>query len=108
VLLFESLIDAGLFHVLQEDEFNVNCFDLGPLKRIVIGHDCREGSYGWFCDKVYVRNLKTCTEYYFQCGKWMSSTEVDQLTLREFSVASVSQYKGEASSLKNKYSSLLL
>ena len=36
----------------QEDVFHLEAFDVGPLDKIVIGHERREMEFSWFLEKV--------------------------------------------------------
>lgn len=69
-------------------------YDVGPLKKIGIGHQRREVGFGWFLDRIYVQNLKTKMEYYVPCEKWLSSRDGDGRTFKEFAVSSSMRFKG--------------
>ena len=61
------------------DEFGIEAFDVGELKKITIGHDGVGFGSGWYLDNVVVRDQTLRNkEYKFQCGKWLD--KVDHLS----------------------------
>ena len=67
----------GAFERASVDSFQVECVDLGEISRIEVGHDNKGLGADWFLDKVVVKNGKG-KQWYFLCGRWLSSTEDDK------------------------------
>ncbi|ELU03454.1 hypothetical protein CAPTEDRAFT_227139 [Capitella teleta] len=101
IYLEDSKLHKVPFQKGQEDEFRVKCFDLGRLKRIIIGHDRKQIACGWFLDRVRVRDLKARVEYLVLCDKWLSSTDGDGITFKEFPVTGASGYKDVSAEVDN-------
>ncbi|XP_033845859.1 lipoxygenase homology domain-containing protein 1-like [Periophthalmus magnuspinnatus] len=66
------------------DEFTVEAVDLGPLKKIRIGHDnCGGGSAGWFLDWVDIDAQSLGQKLRFPCGRWLDRGEDDGAIVRD-------------------------
>uniref|UniRef100_A0A3P8UHJ0 Lipoxygenase homology PLAT domains 1 n=1 Tax=Cynoglossus semilaevis TaxID=244447 RepID=A0A3P8UHJ0_CYNSE len=64
------------------DEFTVEAVDLGPLKKLRIGHNnC--GSAGWFLDWVEVDAPSMGQKLRFPCGRWLDKGEDDGVIVRD-------------------------
>ncbi|KAG8545266.1 hypothetical protein GDO81_021178, partial [Engystomops pustulosus] len=59
------------------DVFTVEAVDIGPLKKIKIGHDNKGSSAGWFLDWVEVDAPSLGQRLKFPCGRWLDKTEDD-------------------------------
>uniref|UniRef100_A0A3B3ZLT1 PLAT domain-containing protein n=1 Tax=Periophthalmus magnuspinnatus TaxID=409849 RepID=A0A3B3ZLT1_9GOBI len=59
------------------DEFTVEAVDLGPLKKIRIGHD------GWFLDWVDIDAQSLGQKLRFPCGRWLDRGEDDGAIVRD-------------------------
>jgi hypothetical protein len=67
----------------QEDLFGITCVDVGTPTKIRIRHDNSGFGPSWFLDKVIIRNEKDQKDYFFLCGKWLSTSEEDKKIERE-------------------------
>ncbi|XP_043937953.1 lipoxygenase homology domain-containing protein 1 isoform X2 [Protopterus annectens] len=67
----------------QVDEFTVEAVDLGPLRKIKIGHDNRGASAGWFLDWVEIDAPSMGQKMKFPCGRWLDKSEDDGAIIRE-------------------------
>ncbi|KAK7896482.1 hypothetical protein WMY93_021807 [Mugilogobius chulae] len=66
------------------DEFTVEAVDLGPLKKIRVGHDnCGGGSAGWFLDWVDIDAQSLGQKLRFPCGRWLDRGEDDGAIVRD-------------------------
>ncbi|KAM3842453.1 LOW QUALITY PROTEIN: lipoxygenase homology domain-containing protein 1 [Diretmus argenteus] len=66
------------------DEFIVEAVDIGPLKKLRIGHDNRGGgSAGWFLDWVEIDAPSLGQKLHFPCGRWLDTGEDDGATIRD-------------------------
>uniref|UniRef100_A0A3P9KDP6 Lipoxygenase homology domains 1a n=1 Tax=Oryzias latipes TaxID=8090 RepID=A0A3P9KDP6_ORYLA len=64
------------------DEFTVEAVDIGPLKKLRIGHDnC--GSAGWFLDWVEIDAQSLGQKLRFPCGRWLDKGEDDGAIVRD-------------------------
>ncbi|KAK2819320.1 hypothetical protein Q5P01_024881 [Channa striata] len=65
------------------DEFTVEAVDIGPLKKLSIGHDnCGGGSAGWFLDWVDIDAPSLGQKLRFPCGRWLDKGEDDGTIVR--------------------------
>jgi len=74
---------GNCFERAQTDEFGLELFDLGELKKIRIGHDNHGFGASWFLDKVIIKNEKDGKEWFFLCGRWLAKDEEDGAIERE-------------------------
>ncbi|KAG2501257.1 hypothetical protein HYH03_001064 [Edaphochlamys debaryana] len=61
----------------QVDEFTITGRDVGPMKKIRIGHDNSGFGPSWHLNRVEVTNLKTGEHRVFPANKWFSTTDDD-------------------------------
>uniref|UniRef100_A0A8C9SD10 Lipoxygenase homology PLAT domains 1 n=1 Tax=Scleropages formosus TaxID=113540 RepID=A0A8C9SD10_SCLFO len=64
------------------DEFTVEAVDIGPLKKLLIGHDNSGGSSGWFLDWVEIDAPSLGERLRFPCGRWLDRGEDDGAIVR--------------------------
>ncbi|KAA8578774.1 hypothetical protein FQN60_009195 [Etheostoma spectabile] len=66
------------------DEFIVEAVDIGPLKKLRVGHDnCGGGSAGWFLDWVEIDAPSLGQKLRFPCGRWLDKGEDDGAIVRD-------------------------
>ncbi|XP_071760769.2 lipoxygenase homology domain-containing protein 1 [Centroberyx gerrardi] len=65
------------------DEFIVEAVDIGPLKKLRIGHDNNGGSAGWFLDWVEIDAQSLGQKLRFPCGRWLDKGEDDGAIVRD-------------------------
>ncbi|XP_059505870.1 lipoxygenase homology domain-containing protein 1 [Stegostoma tigrinum] len=65
------------------DEFTIEAVDIGPLKKIRIGHDNRGGCAGWFLDWVEIDAPSLGQILRFPCGRWLDKAEDDGYIVRD-------------------------
>ncbi|XP_013416715.1 lipoxygenase homology domain-containing protein 1 isoform X2 [Lingula anatina] len=70
----------------QKDEFLIESPNLGPLKRLRVGHDNKGFSAGWYLDKIIVDDLDQSKVYEFPCDRWLAKDEDDGQISRELLV----------------------
>ncbi|XP_078580092.1 lipoxygenase homology domain-containing protein 1-like isoform X2 [Branchiostoma floridae x Branchiostoma japonicum] len=61
----------------RDDTFMIECPNLGPMRKIRIGHDNKGSSAGWFLDKVIVDDVQLSRVYEFPCNRWFAKDEDD-------------------------------
>ncbi|XP_076807722.1 lipoxygenase homology domain-containing protein 1-like isoform X3 [Clavelina lepadiformis] len=62
----------------EEVEVIVSSLYLGDLKQIIIGHDGREVTSGWYLEQVTVTSsLDAKKQFVFICGKWLANLQDD-------------------------------
>ncbi|KAJ8050342.1 Lipoxygenase-likey domain-containing protein 1 [Holothuria leucospilota] len=67
----------------QEDQFAIESYPLGPLKKIRVGHDNSMVGAGWFLDKVIIDDVEMNATYELPCNRWLAKDEDDGLITRE-------------------------
>ncbi|XP_056146384.1 lipoxygenase homology domain-containing protein 1 [Lampris incognitus] len=67
----------------KTDEFTVEAVDIGPLKKLRIGHDNYGGSAGWFLDWVEIDAPSLGQKLHFPCGRWLDRGEEDGAIVRD-------------------------
>ncbi|XP_073475133.1 lipoxygenase homology domain-containing protein 1 [Aquarana catesbeiana] len=89
IILYGEKDDTGLMNLKasktnknkfergQTDVFTVEAVDIGPLKKIKIGHDNKGPSAGWFLDWVEIDAPSLGHRVKFPCGRWLDKTEDD-------------------------------
>ncbi|XP_040192273.1 lipoxygenase homology domain-containing protein 1 [Rana temporaria] len=89
IILYGEKDDTGLMNLKasktnknkfergQDDVFTVEAVDIGPLKKIKIGHDNKGPSAGWFLDWVEIDAPSLGHRVKFPCGRWLDKTEDD-------------------------------
>ncbi|XP_076018180.1 lipoxygenase homology domain-containing protein 1 [Genypterus blacodes] len=78
-----SKTNKDKFEQGKTDEFIVEAVDLGPLKRVTIGHDNFGGSPGWFLDWVEIDAPCQGQKLHFPCGRWLDKKEDDGAIKRD-------------------------
>ncbi|XP_056288042.1 lipoxygenase homology domain-containing protein 1-like isoform X1 [Pseudoliparis swirei] len=72
------------FERAMVDEFIVEAVDIGPLKKLRVGHDnCGGGSAGWFLDWVEIDAPSLGLKLHFPCGRWLDKGEDDGAIVRD-------------------------
>ncbi|KAF3701896.1 Lipoxygenase -like proteiny domain-containing protein 1 [Channa argus] len=96
MILYGSKDDTGIINLKSSkthknkferglvDEFTVEAVDIGPLKKLRIGHDnCGGGSAGWFLDWVDIDASSLGQKLRFPCGRWLDKGEDDGAIIRD-------------------------
>ncbi|KAE8285273.1 Lipoxygenase-like proteiny domain-containing protein 1 [Larimichthys crocea] len=65
------------------DEFTVEAVDIGPLRKVRIGHDNHGGASGWFVDWVEIDAPSLGQKLRFPCGRWLDKGEDDGAIVRD-------------------------
>ncbi|KAH8871549.1 Lipoxygenase homology domain-containing protein 1 [Schistosoma japonicum] len=81
--------NAKLFEQNQMDEFVIEAVALGPITKILIGHEERSPGYGWYLAKI-ILTIKENPKYKltFECYRWFDVSEDDGQIVRELSAHS--------------------
>ncbi|XP_077990949.1 uncharacterized protein LOC144445282 [Glandiceps talaboti] len=74
------------FETGKEDTFMLEAVSLGPLQKVIVGHDGQGTGSGWYLDKIVIKQSDDETEHVFPCNKWLAEDEDDNLTERELEV----------------------
>ena len=71
----EKKLDNKLnnFERNAEDLFGITCIDVGTPTKIRVRHDNSGFGPSWFLDKVIIHSEKDFKDYFFLCGKWLST-----------------------------------
>uniref|UniRef100_A0A4W3HXD2 Lipoxygenase homology PLAT domains 1 n=1 Tax=Callorhinchus milii TaxID=7868 RepID=A0A4W3HXD2_CALMI len=88
VNLKSSKMNKNKFERGQVDEFIVEAVDLGPLRKIRVGHN-NYGSPGWFLDWVEIDAPSLGRRLRFPCGRWLDKREDDGAIVRDLVPASL-------------------
>lgn len=65
------------------DEFEFDLVDLGAISKLVLGHDNKHLSSGWYGEQATLRNATSGVEYFFPIAKWFDRAEDDGKVQRE-------------------------
>ncbi|XP_074647578.1 uncharacterized protein LOC141903366 isoform X3 [Tubulanus polymorphus] len=87
ILLASSKTHKVKFLKGQEDEFLIDAFHVGELRKIRVGHNRIELGFGWFLDSITVDDLEDKVSYRFPCGRWLSYQDEDGQTKRMLTVS---------------------
>lgn len=88
--LLRSRIHRTKFQRGQVDIFSVDSVFLGKLSSIRIGHSETKLGYGWFLDKVFIKEGPEATRAFeFPCFRWLSSRDDDGQIIRDLSLSDV-------------------
>jgi hypothetical protein len=67
-----------LFSFIRKDEFTIESPSVGEINKILIGHDNKGLSAGWFLDRVVIEDLNLHRTYEFPCNRWLAKDEDDK------------------------------
>ncbi|CAH3114250.1 unnamed protein product [Porites lobata] len=88
--LLRSRTHRSKFQRGQVDIFVIDSVFLGKLSSIRIGHNETKLGYGWFLDKVYIKEGPEATRAFeFKCNRWLSSRDDDGQIIRDLPVCDV-------------------
>ncbi|KAL9988547.1 hypothetical protein ACROYT_G003004 [Oculina patagonica] len=88
--LLRSRTHRTKFQRGQVDIFVIDSVFLGKLSTIRIGHSETKLGYGWFLDKVFVKEGPEATRAFeFNCNRWLSSRDDDGQIIRDLPVSDV-------------------
>lgn len=88
--LLRSRTHRSKFQRGQVDIFAIDSVFLGKLSSIRIGHSETKLGYGWFLDKVFVKEGPEATRAFeFKCNRWLSSRDDDGQIIRDLPVSDV-------------------
>jgi len=65
------------------ETFNIECLDLGELRKIFVEHDNSGFNKSWLVDSVEIKNGTTGQTWLFPCQKWLSKDKGDGEIARE-------------------------
>ncbi|XP_063067192.1 lipoxygenase homology domain-containing protein 1-like [Engraulis encrasicolus] len=68
---------SNYFETGQIDTFILETYDIGQIKRLLIGHTNEGLKAGWFLDSVLISVPVHGTEYMFPAHRWLSTNEAD-------------------------------
>jgi len=75
-----------LFARAKKDSFQIECKNLGRLRKIKIGHDSSGAKSNWYLDKVVIDDSFMDSVYTVPCQKWFGKKVDDGKTEREFPI----------------------
>uniref|UniRef100_H2XXL5 PLAT domain-containing protein n=1 Tax=Ciona intestinalis TaxID=7719 RepID=H2XXL5_CIOIN len=83
--LYKSMNNELKFQESQIDIFEVEAVHLGELTKNVLLSCQHEDSdwHGWYLDKLILEDMATQKQLVFNCNRWLSKYEDDQITVRE-------------------------
>ena len=65
------------------DTFKIIVSDLGPLTKLIIGHDDSGFGSGWMLDHLDITNMTDNTMTTFPCNEWLDKKKGDKKIERE-------------------------
>lgn len=88
--LLRSRTHRTKFQRGQVDIFVIDSVFLGKLSSIRIGHSETKLGYGWFLDKVLIKEGTEATRAFeFRCSRWLSSRDDDGQIIRDLPTSDV-------------------
>ncbi|EDO43381.1 predicted protein [Nematostella vectensis] len=88
--LLRSKTHRSKFQRGQVDVFAIDSLFLGKILSVRVGHNETRLGYGWFLDKVYVKEGVDATRAFeFKCNRWFSSRDDDGQVMRDLPVYDV-------------------
>jgi len=88
--LLRSRTHRTKFQRGQVDVFVIDSVFLGKLLTIRIGHSETKLGYGWFLDKVFIKEGPEATRAFeFRCSRWLSPRDDDGQIVRDLPVSDV-------------------
>ncbi|CAM4967373.1 unnamed protein product [Rotaria socialis] len=73
----ENNFEAG-----KKDEFTIECQNIGELNQILIAHNNKGLSSGWFLDRILIEDTQDHRTYEFPCNRWLAKDEDDKQIAR--------------------------
>ncbi|CAF2130421.1 unnamed protein product [Rotaria magnacalcarata] len=70
------------FETGQKDEFIVECPAVGEINKILIEHNNKGLSSGWFLDRILIEDTQDHRTYEFPCNRWLAKDEDDKQIAR--------------------------
>ncbi|CAF5164203.1 unnamed protein product, partial [Rotaria magnacalcarata] len=64
------------------DEFIVECPAVGEINKILIEHNNKGLSSGWFLDRILIEDTQDHRTYEFPCNRWLAKDEDDKQIAR--------------------------
>ncbi|KAK3752041.1 hypothetical protein QZH41_019391, partial [Actinostola sp. cb2023] len=82
--LLRSRTHRNKFQRGQVDVFAVDSLFLGKLLSVRVGHNETRLGYGWFLDKVFIKEgVEATRSFEFRCNRWLSSRDDDGQIMRD-------------------------
>ena len=72
------LLEEYFYLFVRQDEFVIECPNVGEINRILIGHDNKGFSSAWFLDRILVEDVSVNRKYEFPCNRWLAKDEDDE------------------------------
>jgi len=69
----------------------MDCTDVGPLTKVIIGHDNAGFGASWYLDCVEVTNYATNENWFFPCSQWLDKSKGDKKIERELLIGDKTQ-----------------
>ncbi len=66
-----------IFFSNRIDEFTIECPSVGELNKILISHNNKGTTPGWFLDRILIESIHEHRIYEFPCHKWLAIDEED-------------------------------
>jgi hypothetical protein len=76
-VLNESKTNKNKFEKGKTDVFEINCRDVGTLRRIVIGHDNKGSNSAWHLKNVYIKSKLDGRVWLCECNRWLDKMTSD-------------------------------
>jgi hypothetical protein len=70
--------EREIFCFNRKDEFTIESPSVGEINKILIGHDNKGLSSGWFLDRIIIEDVNLHRAYEFPCDRWLAKDEDDK------------------------------
>nr|XP_026691111.1 lipoxygenase homology domain-containing protein 1-like isoform X2 [Ciona intestinalis] len=67
----------------QTDEFKIDVPEIGEIYKVRMSISEDSDWHGWYLDKLILEDMATQKQLVFNCNRWLSKYEDDQITVRE-------------------------
>ncbi|KAA0199822.1 Lipoxygenase domain-containing protein 1 [Fasciolopsis buskii] len=73
----------NLFERNKCDEFQIESYDLGVVRRVLVFQDNSGTSPSWYLDRILITDLASNDVYNFPCEQWLSKSKSDKRLWKE-------------------------
>ncbi|KAL3317120.1 Lipoxygenase y domain-containing protein 1 [Cichlidogyrus casuarinus] len=76
----DGSVRSNKFEAGNVDTFKIKAVDIGPIKKLTVGHDNSGGGAAWYLDFIEVEALKLGETLFFPCEAWIGLNKGQETT----------------------------